>query len=151
MRMEPARPSPGPVTPQPPGLVTPPPSDLGIVIASRDRRERLLSTLARLSAAAEPWPVTVVDDGSRDGTAAAVLERFPEVRLLRLGRSRGAAGPNPGVAAPPARAVAFCDDDSWWAPGALARSVELLDAHPRLGVLVARVEVGAERAADPIC
>ena len=46
--------------------------------------------------------------------------------------------------------VAFSDDDSWWEPGALARAAELFDAHPRLGLIAARVLVGADRVPDPI-
>ena len=42
--------------------------------------------------------------------------------------------------------VAFLDDDSWWEPGALARAVDVLDRHPRVAVLAARVLVGDERA-----
>jgi GT2 family glycosyltransferase len=47
--------------------------------------------------------------------------------------------------------VAFSDDDSWWAPGALARAADVLDTHPRLGVLAARVLVGPESREDPVC
>jgi GT2 family glycosyltransferase len=47
--------------------------------------------------------------------------------------------------------VAFSDDDSWWAPGALSRAVELLDRHPRLAVVAARVLVGPDRRLDPVC
>ena len=49
------------------------------------------------------------------------------------------------------RYVAFSDDDSWWAPGALARAVELLERHPRLAVLAARVLVGPDERLDPVC
>ena len=47
--------------------------------------------------------------------------------------------------------VAFTDDDSWWAPGDLARAVELMRAHPRLGLLSARILVGPEDELDPVC
>jgi GT2 family glycosyltransferase len=46
--------------------------------------------------------------------------------------------------------VAFADDDSWWAPGALERAADVLDAHPRLAVLGARVLVGPEERMDAV-
>lgn len=122
-----------------------------IVITSRDRRPRLLATLARLDALGEGWPVTVVDDGSVDGTSAAVASAHPEATLLRLDASRGAAARNLGVRRASAPYVAFCDDDSGWAPDALARAVEILDDAPTVGVLVARVLTGRNRQVDPIC
>ena len=47
--------------------------------------------------------------------------------------------------------MAFSDDDSWWRPGALARAVALLEAHPRLALVAARVLVGPEEVTDPTC
>jgi GT2 family glycosyltransferase len=47
--------------------------------------------------------------------------------------------------------VAFADDDSWWAPGDLARAAEIMRAHPRLAVLNARILVGLEERLDPLC
>jgi GT2 family glycosyltransferase len=47
--------------------------------------------------------------------------------------------------------VAFADDDSWWAAGALGRAADVLDAHTRLAVLAARMLVGPEERLDPIC
>jgi GT2 family glycosyltransferase len=49
------------------------------------------------------------------------------------------------------RYVAFADDDSAWAPGALTRAAAHLDGHPHLGLLAARVLVGATRQLDPAC
>jgi hypothetical protein len=46
--------------------------------------------------------------------------------------------------------VAFSDDDSWWAPGTLGTAAELLDAHPRLGLLSARTLVGPDEVPDPL-
>jgi GT2 family glycosyltransferase len=124
---------------------------IGVVVATRDRRERALATLARLRALPERPPLVVVDDASRDGTADAVRARFPDVRVVRLARSQGAGARNAGARALEAPYVAFSDDDSWWEPGSLARAAALLDAHPRLGLLAARVLVGPHERLDPTC
>lgn len=46
--------------------------------------------------------------------------------------------------------VAFSDDDSWWAPGALTRAVSLLDSHPQVGLVAGATLVGPEDAPDPL-
>jgi GT2 family glycosyltransferase len=117
------------------------------VVVTHNRRSTLLPTLARLGE--EAVPVVVVDNGSTDGTAEAVAERFPDVDVVRSERNLGAAGRNLGVERAPTPYVAFNDDDSWWAPGALPRAADLFDNFPRLGLIAGRVEVGAERALDP--
>jgi N-acetylglucosaminyl-diphospho-decaprenol L-rhamnosyltransferase len=119
-----------------------------IVIATRNRRRRLIATLARLDPAA---PVVVVDNRSEDGTAAAVRAAHPRVRVIELDRDLGSAARTVGVAAAKTPLVAFCDDDSWWAPGALSRAAELFDAHPRLGLLAARIVVEPDGTLDPTC
>jgi GT2 family glycosyltransferase len=122
-----------------------------VVIATRNRGPELLETLARLRALAERPPVVVVDNGSTDGTPALVRAHHPEVRLVTLARNRGGAARTVGARLVDSPYVAFSDDDSWWAPGALTRAAELLDRHPRLAVLAARVLVGPERRLDPVC
>jgi GT2 family glycosyltransferase len=124
---------------------------IGVVIATRDRREALLETLGRVSALPERPAVVVVDDGSSDGTPAAVRDAFPRVQVLELGRGHGAAARNAGVERLRTPYAALLDDDSWWAPGALARAVEVLDRHPRVAVLAARVLVGDDERLDPVC
>jgi N-acetylglucosaminyl-diphospho-decaprenol L-rhamnosyltransferase len=47
--------------------------------------------------------------------------------------------------------VALCDDDSWWAPGALGRAADLLDRHPRLALVNAHILVGPDERLDPVC
>lgn len=47
--------------------------------------------------------------------------------------------------------VAFADDDSWWAPGALQGAADLFGVRPRLGLLAARILVGSEIVLDPVC
>jgi len=119
--------------------------DLTVVVATRNRRDRLMETLPRHAA-----PVILVDNGSDDGTPEAVEATFPQVRVVRLGENRGAAARNAGVELARTPYVAFADDDSFWVPGALARAVALLNDHARVGLLSARVLVGADRRLDPV-
>ena len=127
------------------------PNRVAVVIATRNRGPELLGTLARLAALQERPSIVVVDNGSTDGTAELVLAHHPGVQLVGLRRNRGAAARTVGARLVDSPYVAFSDDDSWWAPGALARAAELLDRHPRLAVLAARVLVGPEERLDPVC
>jgi GT2 family glycosyltransferase len=125
---------------------TPSPADVTVVIASRDRRGDLLATLPRHEA-----PVILVDNGSTDGTVEAVRAAHPEVTVIPLEHNLGAGARTLGTARAGTPFVAFADDDSWWAPGHLARAVEIMRAHPRLAVLNARILVGPEERLDPVC
>ena len=122
------------------------PADVTVVVATRDRCAQLATTLPRHA----PAPVILVDNGSTDGTPDLVAARFPHVSVLALGSNRGAPARNLGVAAATTPYVAFADDDSWWAPGALALAARLLEKHPRLGLVAGRVLVGREERLDPM-
>ncbi|MGN9810089.1 glycosyltransferase family 2 protein [Micromonospora sp. BQ11] len=121
-------------------------TDVTVVVATRNRRRQLLETLGRHTA-----DVIVVDNGSDDGSPEAVRRAFPHVRVVRLGCNAGAgAARNVGVALAATPFVAFADDDSYWAPGALERAVRLLRAYPRTGLLTGRVLVGPQARLDPV-
>lgn len=122
-----------------------------VVVLSYDCRARIAATVAAARALPESPPVVVVDNASRDGTADLVASRFPDVELVRLPVNIGAAARNVGVQRSRTPYVAFADDDVVWEPGALAAAADLLDAHPRLAVVNARILVGDERRLDPIC
>ncbi|MDW5322336.1 glycosyltransferase family 2 protein [Plantactinospora sp. KLBMP9567] len=119
--------------------------DVTVVVATRNRRDQLLATLARHTA-----PVIVVDNASTDGTAEAVAACFPDVRVVRLDHNAGAAARNVGVELARSPVVAFADDDSYWAPGALEQAARFFRAHPRAGLLTAEVRLGPERRLDPV-
>lgn len=119
-----------------------------VVVATRNRVSSLRRTLDRL--ADTGVPVVVVDNGSRDGTARMVRHEFPGVRLVRLSGNRGASARNVGVRVARTPYVAFSDDDSWWAPGALERAAAHFDAHPRLALVAARTLVGPDERLDPV-
>lgn len=124
---------------------------VSVVVATHNRRDAVLATLATLHALPERPPLIVVDNASTDGTAEAVEAAFPGVAVVRLPRNRGAAGRNAGVARAHTPYVAFADDDSTWAPGALDRAAAHFDACPSVGLLAARLLVGDEHRTDPVC
>lgn len=107
-----------------------------VVVVTRDRHDALRESLPHHEA-----PVILVDNASR----------VPVPGAIRLERNRGGAGRNVGVEAARTPYVALTDDDAWWAPGALARAVAVLDAHPRLALVQARVLVGPQERLDPTC
>lgn len=75
--------------------------------------------------------VIVVDDGSRDDTAAVVRRNGdPRVRLLQRANGGVASARNAGIEAARGIWVAFLDADDIWLPHKLARQLELMSAQP---------------------
>jgi GT2 family glycosyltransferase len=122
-----------------------------IVLVTRDRRQRVLATLARLEELPERPRVVVVDNGSTDGTATAVRRHRPDVTLITCGRHVGSEARTLGVEAAETPLVAFSDDDSWWAAGALQHAADVFDAYPDLGLIAARIVVEPDGRLDPTC
>jgi GT2 family glycosyltransferase len=129
--------------------VTPDPR-VAVVVITHQRRDELLLALRRLTDLPERPHVVVIDNGSTDGTADAVRQEFPEVELIASPDNLGAVGRNVGVGRLRTPYVAFCDDDTWWEPGSLRTAADVLDTHPRLAVVTARILVEPGGAEDPI-
>lgn len=123
---------------------------VGVVIATRDRAPSLARSLRHLLDLPERPPVVVADNASTDGTREMLARDFPQVSVESLPVNRGALARTYGVRALDTPYVAFSDDDSWWAPGALSRAVDLFDAHQRLGLLSASTLVGPTADPDPL-
>ncbi|GEJ56381.1 glycosyltransferase [Anaeromyxobacter diazotrophicus] len=114
------------------------PSDVWIVVVNWNGEAllpRCLGALARLS---RPAHTVVVDNGSTDGSAAAVA-RFPSVEWLPLGQNTGFAAANNAALrralAAGARFVATVNPDVELAPDWLDQLVAAAEAHPEAGLL----------------
>jgi len=121
-----------------------------VVVITHNRRAELARTLNSLVELPERPPVVVVDNGSVDGTARMVRCCYPQVRLIEPRCNLGAAGRNLAMAGVDTPYVAFCDDDMWWDPGSLARAARVLDDHPDVAVITARIILEPGGTDDPI-
>ncbi|CAG9248532.1 Glycosyl transferase family protein [Burkholderia cepacia] len=121
------------------------------VVLTCRRAAELAHTLARLTALPDRPAIVVVDNASTPATAALIRDRFAHATLVHAPANLGAAGRNLGAAIARTRHIAFCDDDTWWAPGSIAEAANLLDAYPHVAAVTARVLVGPEQREDPTC
>lgn len=105
------------------------PASVSVVVpcfnAERYIGATLRSILAQDGAELE---VIVVDDGSRDGSAALIARDFPAVRLIRQSNAGVAAARNTGIQAAKGEWIAFCDADDLWLPGKLAAQLQAVQA-----------------------
>lgn len=127
------------------------PAQATVVIATRNRRSRLLATLAHLRELPEVAEIVVADNASNDGTADAVLSSFPTTRVMALPRNVGAYARTLGAAIARTPYVAFCDDDAWWTRGSIAGAVEMLVRYPDVALVNARVVLDRSGAVDAAC
>ena len=80
--------------------------------------------------------IVVVDNGSRDGSVAALRRAHPDVQLVEPGENLGyAAAANRGTLATTAPVVAVCNPDLEVVPGLAAAMLARLDAEPDLAAV----------------
>jgi GT2 family glycosyltransferase len=128
-------------------------TQLSVVVVNYNTAHLLGRMFDALHAAAEglSMQVIVVDNASRDGSAALVRERWPEVELVANADNVGFGRAN-NQAVPLVRGeyVLLLNTDAFVAPDTLHTTLAFLRAHPRCGVLGVRL-VGGDGAQQPSC
>lgn len=81
--------------------------------------------------------VIVVDDGSKDDTAAQCAQYGPRIRFVPRANGGASAARNTGLAEARGVYVAHLDGDDLWHPEKLARQVEAARRFPEAGVIIA--------------
>lgn len=108
---------------------------VSIVVPAYNAERWLGETLdSVLAGQYQDFEIVVVDDGSRDATAAVAQARGAKVRVLRQANAGMSAARNAGIAASTGEFVALLDADDLWHPHKLALQVAALDAHPDVGL-----------------
>lgn len=88
------------------------------------------------------WELIIVDDGSVDGTAGAIAERYgneSRIKYLYQENQGQASARNNGIAASSGSYIAFLDSDNLWLPERLSEGVAILDESPDVGLCYANV------------
>jgi GT2 family glycosyltransferase len=106
---------------------------VSFIISTYNRRDVLLGTLARLDALSGSHETIVVDNASKDGTAAGVRERFPHVSLISLKNNEGSCAKNRGLWQASGDYVVFLDDDSFPSPDSIPRMIRHFELDASLG------------------
>lgn len=130
-----------------PAVTSAPPLTVDVVVPTRDTRALTLQCLTALACSTlVPAAVIVVDDGSRDDTAAAIEAAFPEVRLIRRAQAGGfTAAVNEGWCEASGDLVLLLNSDTEVDRDALRRLHDAFLADPRLGVAGASLMYGDGR------
>jgi GT2 family glycosyltransferase len=120
-----------------------PAPDVSISVVNTSSREFLLPCLRSLEADRDrrcTVEVVVLDNASDDGSAEAVREAFPWVRVIEQGYRAGfGANHNTVIRATRGRYVYVLNEDTTSEPGGLDRLVAYMDEHPNVGALGPRV------------
>jgi GT2 family glycosyltransferase len=110
--------------------------NLSIVVVSWRSRDLLQRCLTALGASTPGAECVVIENGSRDGTAAMVESGFPGVRLVDSPSNLGyAGGCNRGLAASSGDAVLFLNPDVEVTPGSVQALVAVLESDERIGAV----------------
>jgi N-acetylglucosaminyl-diphospho-decaprenol L-rhamnosyltransferase len=117
---------------------------LTVSIVNTNNRDVLLACLASLEADRPRWradvEVIVLDNASEDGSAEAVRERFPGVRVIAQDFRAGfGANHNAVIRASRGRYVYVLNDDTTAVDWGVDRMLAYLDERPRVGALGPRL------------
>ena len=112
--------------------------DLSVSIVNTNSRELLLACLESL--APVEAEIVVLDNASEDGSAAAVRERFPHVRVIEQEHRAGfGSNHNTVIGATTGRYVYVLNEDTTADDWSFERITEYLDAHPQVAALGPRL------------
>ncbi len=102
--------------------------NISCIIPTRDRRDMVFKAIESVLAQESCEPeILVVDDGSVDGTKAAVRRAFPQVKLVSTSGVGPGRARNEGVRAATGEVLMFLDSDDLWLPHHVTALMPLLE------------------------
>ncbi len=105
---------------------------ISVVIPSYNRRHTIERALDSVYAQSSPVDeVILVDDGSTDGIASLVANRYPQVDIRQQANLGVSAARNRGIAAASSEWIALLDSDDSWLPKKIERVRQAHDEAPQ--------------------
>lgn len=110
---------------------------VSIIIPTYNQREYVLKCVSSIEKhTPAPYEIIVVDNGSKDGTAEAMLRKGGMVRVAALEVNRGfAGGVNQGLMMARGRHIVVLNNDTLVTPGWLDNMMACLDSDPEIGLV----------------
>lgn len=111
--------------------------DISIVIVNWNGKDLLLRCLESLTerVTSKDIEIIVVDNASCDGSAEAVRQSYPEVKLIRNGKNEGfARGNNIGIAVSDGKYVCLINSDVLVLKDCLENLYAFMESHPSAGI-----------------
>ncbi len=114
-----------------------PMSTVSVIIPTFNRLGSLCRALTSVMAQTRPPDeVIVVDDGSSDGTAAFIAERYPQIKLIRHEVNSGVSkARNRGIVEARGEWLALLDSDDQWLPQKLETQWAAIEENPAYAIV----------------
>ena len=112
---------------------------VSVIIPTYNRGALLVEAVeSALAQRRPPEEILVIDDGSRDDTAARMAAYGERVRYVRQANAGPSAARNHGFRLARGEFLALLDSDDLWTPDRLERQLEVLQRHPDTDVVFGR-------------
>lgn len=111
--------------------------DISIIVVNYNTKEMLLNCLRSIyeNVAGFSYQLIVVDNGSQDGSAQAVRDRYPAARLIALSRNLGfARANNLAISEAEGDYLGFVNSDAILERGALKALIDFMETVPQAGL-----------------
>lgn len=119
--------------------------DLSIIILNYNTRDFLrdcLNSIKKAESNTFSFETIVIDNASKDGSAAMVKKEYLEIKLIESKKNVGfAAGNNLGIPQSQGGYILFLNPDTKVSSDTLRIMIKFMDTHPRAGAATCRIEL----------
>ncbi|MEN6521664.1 MAG: glycosyltransferase family 2 protein [Armatimonadota bacterium] len=120
--------------------------DISVIIVNYNTKQLVIDCIASLEETVPPrsYEIIVVDNASADGSAEAISERFPSVKVIKCSKNLGfGRANNLGAKKAQGEFLFILNSDTLACPYALDRLASALESNPKAGIAAPRI-VGAD-------